>query len=381
MDLLRKINLAMVSPQKGSYSETFIKAQKELLPFSIFYYYQGNMPRLLEGEGAPVQGGRKVANKYRLNRLLRTDSLKYDEFKLFESFKKNRINVVLAHYGPTGEAIWPVCKALSIPLIVHFHGYDAGINEVISRHNSYRNVFTHASKIISVSKAMNEKLIDLGCPKEKLVYNVYGPDDAFLDLNCSKDTSLFLGVGRFTDKKAPYYTILAFSKVLKVYPDARLVLAGDGPLLNTCKNLVRYMKLEQEIDFPGAISPDAFRKYLGSAVAFVQHSIVAENGDWEGTPVSVLEASAAGLPVISTKHAGIPDVIEDGVTGILVEEHEVEDMADAMMRLLYSPIEARNLGKNGKEKIRSSFSMNRHINELAKIINDLGEGESLPVHS
>ena len=104
------------------------------------------------------------------------------------------------------------------------------------------------------------------------------------------------------------------------------------------------------------------------SVAFVQHSITADNGDMEGTPVAVLEASAAGLPVISTFHAGIPDVIIHGETGLLVEEHDVEGMANYMIHLLENPDKAINMGAKGKTHIRDNFSLDRHLNTISELV-------------
>ena len=103
-------------------------------------------------------------------------------------------------------------------------------------------------------------------------------------------------------------------------------------------------------------------------MAFVQHSITAENGDSEGTPLSVLEAGAAGLPVISTNHAGIPDIVINGKTGFLSEEHDIHEMGDNMLRLLKDKNLARSLGKCGKENISKNFTLKKHIDKLNELI-------------
>jgi glycosyltransferase involved in cell wall biosynthesis len=210
--------------------------------------------------------------------------------------------------------------------------------------------------------------LGLGCPKEKLVYNVYGPKNGFLDIKPKFTKLQFISIGRFVDKKAPYYTILAFKKVQEEFPEAKLIMAGNGSLLNMCKNLVRYYKLEDSVEFTGIITPKMFMVYLKESLAFVQHSITAENGDAEGTPVAILEASAAGIAVVSTIHAGIPDVIEDGRTGLLVQEHDVMGMARNMIRLIEEPNLAQELGSKGKENIKNNFTLQRHIDVLDSLI-------------
>lgn len=363
------INLALVSPMEEVYSETFIKAQKELLPFSVYYYSGGNKPRMLEGQGDIIENNDLEKMAFYFIKMLARTGKSWHDYKLEKSFRSNKIDCVLAQYGQTGAAMVPICKALKIPLIVHFHGQDASRHEVLESYKAeYREMFDYATRTIAVSNAMYKKLLGLGCPEDRLVLNTYGPNDSFFEISPNMDEEHFIGIGRFTDKKAPYYTILAFSKILETFPNAKLTIGGDGQLLNVCNNLVRYLRIEHAVSLPGRISPPAFRELLTKAAAFVQHSVIAEDGDSEGTPVAVLEASAAGLPVISTKHAGIPDVIVDGETGFLVDEHDVDGMSEAMLKILADRVLANQMGKAGKQRVRNNFSMAKYISKLSEEI-------------
>lgn len=177
-----------------------------------------------------------------------------------------------------------------------------------------------------------------------------------------------MAVGRFTDKKAPYYTILAFHAIAQQFPQAKLLMAGDGVLKSTCQNLVRHLGLQEQVVFLGVIDHQRYRELLAESLAFVQHSITAANGDMEGTPVAILEASAAGLPVVATRHAGIPDVVLHEKTGLLCNEHDVEGMANNMARLLNNSTEAQQMGQAGKQRILKHFNMQRHIEVLEKAL-------------
>ncbi len=177
-----------------------------------------------------------------------------------------------------------------------------------------------------------------------------------------------ISVGRFVDKKAPYFNILAFSKVLAEHPDALLYMAGDGPLLNVCKNLTQYLGIERNVMFLGVISPEQFREKLTTVRAFAQHSIKAEDGDMEGSPVAVMEAQGAGVPVISTIHAGIPEVVIHGETGWLVDEGDVDGMAHRMISLLSDSKQAQIFGQKGRQVIMTRFLMKRHIEDLETCI-------------
>lgn len=358
--------IAIVSPSQNAYSETFIQEQKKGLSGKVFYYYQGEVPQFLEGFG-PLKN-RFITWSIKIKRKLGFKTLSVAETVFMHSLKKNKIQVVLAQYGTTANRIVNICKKLNIPLITHFHGYDASVETVIKNCGNYKSVFGYSTFVIAVSRSMQKRLIELGCPKEKLIYNTYGPDNSFLNIKPQFNNPVFTAVGRFVSKKAPYYTILAFKKVHDQFPKAKLVMGGTGELFETCSNLVKALKLGEAVSLPGIINREQFVEYLSQGLAFVQHSAMALNGDQEGTPVAVLEASAAGLPVISTNHAGIPDVIINGETGFLVEEHDVDAMAEKMILLLKDKELAKQLGSRGKDRIKADFSLQRYLDCINDII-------------
>lgn len=360
------MNIAIFTPNQNPYSETFIQAHKNFLKGNVFYYF-GRKTIQLEGVSSLSSSWeRRILNLKR--KLFKKPANFIQETIILNSLKKNKIDIVLAEYGTHAHFILPYVKKAGLPLVVHFHGYDASITKVIESHNNYKEVFKYASKVIAVSQKMEQMLLDIGCPKEKLVYNVYGPQPEFIEVQPKFTKKQFVAIGRFTDKKAPYYTIVAFKKAIEKHPDAKLIMAGDGQLLNTCKNLVKYLGIEAQVEFPGVISPEKYRALLSESLGFVQHSITAESGDMEGTPLAVLEASAAGIPVVSSTHAGIPDVIIHGETGLLCEEHEVTIMAINMVSLLDNPALAKEMGQAGKKNILANFSMERHIKALQHIL-------------
>lgn len=360
-------NIAIFTPNQNPYSETFIQAHKKYLKNKVFYYYGRRNIHLEGASPLATPWERRVLNLKR--RLLKKPGTFVRDAIILKSLKENNIDVVLAEYGTHAHHILSAIKKAGLPMVVHFHGFDASITEVVQKHNNYKEVFQYAVKVIAVSKKMEQMLLDLGCPREKLVYNVYGPQPEFLEVQPKFTKKQFIAIGRFTDKKAPYYTILAFKNAIKEHPDANLIMAGNGLLLNTCKNLVKHYGLETQVDFPGVITPAKYQELLSESLGFVQYSITADNGDMEGTPLAVLEASAAGLPVISTYHAGIPDVIIDGKTGLLCNEHDVDSMAANIISLLDNLNFAKELGRVGKTNIKDNFSMERHITSLQHVLN------------
>jgi len=361
--------IALISPNREAGSETFIQAHKALLRADVKYYYGSALPHFLESAGPlnPRRSDAVVRKMLNAIGLRRETTLQED--MLAGSFRRNRVEKVYAEYGPTGAAVLPVCRKTGLPLIVNFHGYDISVRTVVERYREpYARMFEYAQSIVAVSRTMVERLVALGAERGKITYAPYGPDDSFFKVQPCYGDKAFVAAGRFVNKKAPYYTILAFVNVLKHHPAAKLYFAGEGPLLNSCKNLVRYHACDNSVIFLGHVEPAALQSLYERARGFVQHSITADDGDMEGTPVAVLEAGAAGLPVVATAHAGISDVVINGETGLLVEEHDVAGMAEHMIRLLDDTPCATALGQNAREHIRNNFSMDRHIGILNGLI-------------
>ncbi len=364
------MNIAIFTPNQNPYSETFIQAHKRYLKTKVFFYYGVGDHINLEGHESLLSASQRLRLKAR--QLLFKKPANYIWIsKVARSLKKHKIDVVLIEYGTHAHRLIPLLEKTQLPFAVHFHGYDASVDKIIKSHDQYKAVFARASKIFAVSTAMQKRLLLEGCSSEKLVYNVYGPQPHFAEVSPKYSKPQFIAIGRFTDKKAPYYTLFAFKDVLASYPEAKLIMAGNGMLLNSSKNIANHLGIQNNVDFVGVITPEEYAEYLSESLAFVQHSITADNGDMEGTPLAVLEASSAGLPVISTYHAGISDVIVHEQTGLLCNEHDVKKMSEHMQCLLKDNAYAKQLGQAGKKHIATHYNLKRHISVLQEHLDQI----------
>jgi glycosyltransferase involved in cell wall biosynthesis len=368
------MNICVIVPEEGGYSETFIRAHIERLPGKVTYLYGGYFPtRLANGNFLlPPPNFLKRVLRSLLSRLFR---LNYSEEKsrhkaLYQFLKNNAIDAVLAEYGPTATKVMGVCKEAGVALIVHFHGFDAYEHKTLQEFGeSYKKMFEIAGAVVAVSKHMAQKLVTLGAPISKVHYVPCGMNpELFHGSNPSQMPPVFLTTGRFVDKKAPHLTILSFQKVLAQVPQAKLIMVGNGPLQDSALMLVKALKIEKSVEFTGARSHQEVAQLMREVRAFVQHSVVAHSGDSEGTPVAVMEAGGSGLPVIATRHAGIPDVIEDGITGFLVDECDIGAMADRMIKIAQDPQLASRMGEAAQKKIREGFTLDHSIKQLAAAI-------------
>lgn len=370
------MKIAILTPNKPAATETFIQNHINFLPFEKVIVYGGNFPYLTDNDKPTLasRGYLKVLNRIRQIFGNETESIK--TFQLKKILKNQKVKLVFAEYLITGAEVFDVCKKLKIPIVAIALGHDISRYSVLNTYKDrYKQLFQYASYIIAVSKHMKVNLTALGCPENKIIYSPAGPDVSFFDLELKLESKKILAVGRFVEKKAPHLTILAFKKVLKTVPDATLYFAGNGQLLNVCKDLVIALKIDDSVRFLGVISQEQQRELLEQSLCFVQHSVVAKDGDSEGTPVAILEAMAAGLPIVSTEHAGIPYVAEHNKTGLLVPEQNIDLMADMIISLLTDNAKAKRLGAEARLHVQRTFTLEAHINEITKAINQSLEGK------
>jgi glycosyltransferase involved in cell wall biosynthesis len=233
----------------------------------------------------------------------------------------------------------------------------------------YRKLFESAAAIVGVSSHMCQKLRDMGAPPEKVFHNACGAE-------VSEDASAspadapprFVMVGRLVEKKAPFVSLLAFSRVAADVPDASLEVVGDGPLMGPCQQLSKALGIESKVAFSGARPHKYVMSALKEARCFIQHSVRAPDGDMEGTPVGVLEAMGMGLPVVSTRHGGIQDIISEGETGLLVNEYDATAMSDAMREIAGNADYAAKLGSRARKSVLDNWTSEKSVARLWGII-------------
>jgi glycosyltransferase involved in cell wall biosynthesis len=360
-------------PRKGTSSETFIRAHVERLRLDTVPVYGGGWRRA--DENGPFWPALRYAG-WTLGRIVPAAGRALYARALARKLRLGRFDVALAEYGTTGAEIHDACRAAGVPLVVYFFGFDASSRPVVDKYlPEYRRMFGNAAAIVAVSDSIAQRLLQWGAPAAKLRHIVCGADsERFSGAAPEQAPAHFLAVGRMTDKKAPHLTVLAFRDVAAVVPTAKLSMVGDGPLLEATRRVAASAGLERSVAFLGVRTPEEVATLMRGARAFVQHSVTAEDGDSEGTPVALLEAQMAGLPVVSTRHAGIREVVAEGETGLLVEEGDAAAMGRAMVRLAQDPALAATLGRKARERAMQRFSLERSLSELAAVLEEAARG-------
>ncbi len=366
-------NICIITTNKKGYSETFISNHIEHLPFSKKTLYRGHLSILYDWNTDKPMSSlllHKVKQKIFANNAMYSDT--YVSTYLPQYLKQNKIQIVLAEFGTVGANVQEACLKANIPLIVHFHGDDAHANVYKEKYQNYQNLVKHAKAVVAVSLSMQKQLKAYGFSEEQTHLIPYGIDTSFFNnANPLNAPPVFVSVGRFVDKKAPHLTILAFEQALKKVPNARLIMIGTGPLFIACKELAQALGISRNLEFKGICSPEEVRQSIKNARAFVMHSVTPETGEKEGTPLSILEASAAGLPVISTFHAGIAEAVVHEKTGFLVNEYDIKNMAEFMIQLAENPELAEQMGKAGRKHIELNYLLSDQIAKLAELISNI----------
>lgn len=288
--------------------------------------------------------------------------------KLIDNFKPD---IIHSHFGYESIKLLDNLNYTSkVPIFISFHGYDASqmlVRKVyINKLNKY---LKHDNVIpICVSDFIKGNLIKAGVNLNKAEFLYYGINvDLFSPkpVKHGNDKFIFLQISSFNEKKGHIYTLQAFKLFLNKVEDKtkyKLILAGGWYLFEQIKAEAAKMGLSEFIEFTGEITHQQAKELLSKADVFVHHSVTAKNGDTEGLPNAIIEAMAMELPVISTYHAGIPELVEHGVNGFLVQEKDIDAYANSMRNI----VSWKRLPHN-RNKVIQKFSNQVHCQELMYI--------------
>jgi len=364
------LRIAVVTPFVDLYSETFVAAHIRGLRRVELLLHGSTLPLFVHGGGSLLRPGVWGRLADRLEALMRGGGLNdLLAHRIARTLVKHGIQVVLAEYGTTADRMAPICRSVGIPLVAHFHGFDAFKHAVLEEHHGYRSLFATAARMVTPSAHMRDHLVSLGAGSTAIDVIPCGVDlQRFETAVPASAEPHLLAVGRFVPKKCMADVVNAFRIVHEKRPDARLTLVGDGPDRPAVEAIVQSSRLRDAVTFAGVCTHDQVAQLMCRSRLLVQASAVAPDGDREGTPVVVLEAMASGLPVVATRHAGIPEVVEHGVTGWLAPEHDVDLLAKGIIHLLDDPGSAGQLGAAARVAITARFQLKDTLARLQKVL-------------
>ena len=227
------------------------------------------------------------------------------------------------------------------------------------------------TRVFVRAESLKRAVIELGCDENKIDIVRTGiplEEFPFRKREIPADGYWhFLQASRLVQKKGIATTLHAFTTFLNHYPNATLTIAGEGPMLTELKELTRKLKIADRVNLPGFLRPEKLREVYYAAHIFLHPSETGSDGNQEGIPNSMLEAMATGLPVFATAHGGIPEAIENGVSGVLVSERDHEALSRELLAAVQDPNRLERLARNGADVIAEKFDQQKQIRNLEEI--------------
>jgi colanic acid/amylovoran biosynthesis glycosyltransferase len=311
----------------------------------------------------------RAARKYKL-------LLPGERRRLRALLEESRPHLIHAHWAEDATLVQDVAEELGIPLLVHFHGYDASrlVRDPLFV-GCVGRLFASMAMALTVSEDLRGRVIGLGCDGRRVRCHYTGvPEEWFRPprpIPPAGSEPLFVLVGRLAPKKGHCTALGAFKIVREHLPDARLVLIGDGPLRPQVEERVRSLGLSSGVEVLGYCDPAFVREMLGEAFAVLVPSETAPDGDVEGVPNVAVEALAGSVPVVATAHGGIPEVVAYSEKDWLVPEGDVEGLADRMLRLARDLSLWSRLGAEGYALARARLHLPTQNAALVSIYREI----------
>jgi colanic acid/amylovoran biosynthesis glycosyltransferase len=308
--------------------------------------------------------------------ILRRKGLSLTRLYLLLEFIEGDFDIVQCHYGPVGiDGIFLKDAGVKAKICTAFHGFDLSRYPLIHGRNVYDDLFEKGDIFLPISEYWKKELIDMGCPSEKTIVHRMGIElDKFEyrphDIRMDGPVRL-LTIGRLVQKKGHCYAIEAVAKLVAAGRDIEYTIAGDGPLKPGLEQLVDRHNLRDRVKFLGAVDQEQVRELYRESDVFILSSITADDGDMEGVPVVLMEAMACGLPVISTLHSGIDELVTDGVSGLLATEKDVSAITEKLLCLLGNTHSTHDLAQAARQCVEREFSIDILNKRLEKIYHAL----------
>jgi colanic acid/amylovoran biosynthesis glycosyltransferase len=270
--------------------------------------------------------------------------------------------VVHVIFGNTAVQLLPVLGDAQrvCPVVVSFHGADVLVELDRAPYRAAMvEMLGRVDLVLARSQSLAQALVAAGCPAEKIRINSTGIPLAsfpFRARDWPTDGRWQLAQSsRLIEKKGLPVTLRAFARFREKWPLARLLIAGEGPMESALRQLAADLGIAGSVEFAGFLGQEALRQRLDGAHLFVHPSERGPDGNQEGVPNAILEAMALGLPVLATRHGGIPEAIQHGVSGWLVPERDVAALGEGLLALADDPALLKTMAEAGARVVAEHF--------------------------
>lgn len=267
------------------------------------------------------------------------------------------VKLIHTHFASMGGIARRLSKMLGLPYTLTAHAFDIYVN---TNANELRKVMDNAESVVTISEYNKNYLINkIGVSNRIDVIRCGIELNKFDSQRKSKSEGRLriLTVSRLVEKKGIEYLIKSIPTTIKEIPNLEFIVVGSGPLNSSLQQLVNHLNIDSYIKFKGDVSDSELFKYYNHADIFVLPCIIAENGDRDGIPVSMMEAMAMEIPLVSTKVSGIPELVKDGVSGIIVPPKDEKAISEALIKLLNNEDLRVQMGKAGRQIILEKYNV------------------------
>lgn len=282
--------------------------------------------------------------------------------------ERHGVAVVLVEYLDFAHRWFEHLRKAGHRMWVRGHGIDLSARLREPQWAQTYQQYAAADGIIVPSHYAQQALAAIGLPRDKIFVVRYPVELPPRSSHAASPGARCVAVGRLVEKKAPLVVLDAFRRARLLNRNLTLDWIGDGPLLDRVRRYLVDHQLGDAVRLRGAQPHSRTLEVLRSAQILLHHAVTGPDGDMEGQPLAVLEAMAAGVVVIATHHAGIPEIITDGVTGCLVQEHDVEGMASALTQLQAAAEKRTRMGKAAREAIEREHTASHARQRLCQLM-------------
>ena len=308
-------------------------------------------------------------NIYRYGKASLSLSLLFTTIRLLE---KGPFDIIHSQFGTLGLIATSLNQLLpnKCKLVTSIRGHDVTV--FLKKHPGiYDDLFKEGDLFLPVCEFLRERLIQEGCEEQKIVVHYSGIDCSKFEYiqrqRVSGEPIKVLTIARLIEKKGVAFAVEAVSRLLSKGEKIEYSVIGEGMLRENLQQLIEDMGMGQQVRLLGWKTHEEVKRLLEESHVLVAPSLTSQNGDQEGIPNAIKEAMASGLPVISTFHSGIPELVSDGVSGLLVPERDVTAIANALAYLISHPEVCEEMGRAGRRRVEQEFDtniLNKQLEEL-----------------
>lgn len=369
---------AFKDPKEGKVHPDFYRYR---LSSRVHYFSipENRLVRVLKAIGLLIRclpdHGSRIWSAFNVRRFGK-EALNLTLFYCLLPFLSSDYDILHCHFGTMGLfGTYLKDLGLEAKLLTTFYGFDLSSQVKESGERVYERLFARADLFLPICAYFKDKLAALGCPQEKIRIQHVGIAPGkypFKPRHYQPGSPIYiLGVGRLCEKKGFAIGLQAICILKEKNPHIRYLIVGSGPQKELLQDQARSLRIEANVQFLGPVDETELLALYHQAHLFLLPSLTASDGDQEGTPTVLLEAQAVGLPIVSTFHSGIPEIVEDGETALLVPENDVAALVERMDYLIAHPELWPEMGRKGRQRVLTHFDIKKLTARLLEYYREL----------